>query len=160
MPETGLEASGNSKSTGLILGVFLATVVVFLLLIAFIFTQQWIPSSNMYFEYVFFPGIAALSILGIALIILAARTKLQRGLRLALMLTGISAVGMPASAILHNLVYGLFIILFGGEFWERFNGGDEAFFFILALFAFPAVLVISAIVAAVLFRRATRGSDT
>ena len=41
--------------------------------------------------------------------------------------------------VLHNLVYALFIILFGENFWI---GGDEPFFFILAIIVIPAYFVI------------------
>jgi len=41
-------------------------------------------------------------------------------------LTGVSATGMPVCVIVHNFVYGLFIALFGEEFWGP--GGDEPLF--------------------------------
>jgi hypothetical protein len=138
----------------LLLGVFICTVVVFLILITFIFTQQWIPSSRIYFVYIFFPGITVLTVLGIVLIIMAARAKLKRNLKWALILTGVSVVGMPVCAILHNAVYGLFILMFGEGFWGGQNGGDEAFFFILALIVFPVLLIVSSIASAVLIIRA------
>jgi len=151
--------SERGKPPGSILGVFIGTVAVFLLLIAFIFAQEWIPNSNTYFEYIFFPGIAALTILGVVLVILAARAKLGRGLKLALTLTGVAAIGMPASAILHNVVYGLLILWFGQDFWGGSAGGDEGFFFILALIVFPAVLIVSAVISIVLFLRACRSAS-
>jgi len=151
--------SERGKPPGSILGVFIGTVAVFLLLIAFIFAQEWIPNSNTYFEYIFFPGIAALTILGVVLVILAARAKLGRGLKLALTLTGVAAIGMPASAILHNVVYGLLILWFGQDFWGGSACGDEGFFFILALIVFPAVLIVSAVISIVLFLRACRSAS-
>jgi len=47
-----------------------------------------------------------------------------------LILTGASFVGFFVFVLLHNLVYGLFIHFCGADFW---NGGDEPFFFIMAI---------------------------
>ena len=58
-----------------------------------------------------------------------------------LILTGASFVGFFVFVLLHNLVYGLFIHLFGADFW---NGGDEPFFFILAVFICPLGFIVGA----------------
>ncbi|MBC8275642.1 MAG: hypothetical protein H8E40_11835 [Chloroflexi bacterium] len=68
-------------------------------------------------------------LLGVGLLIFGIR-KLSGKLRKFVILTGSSAVGFFVFVHLHNLVYGLFIHLFGEDFW---NGGDEPVFFILAL---------------------------
>jgi hypothetical protein len=68
-------------------------------------------------------------LLGVGLLIFGIR-KLSGKLRKFVILTGSSAVGFFVFVHLHNLIYGLFIHLFGADFW---NGGDEPFFFILAL---------------------------
>ena len=64
------------------------------------------------------------------------------------MLTGLSAVGIPVFAVLHNLVYALLVLLFGEEF--RDSGGDEPVFFILAVIVCPAVFLIGATTGTVL----------
>lgn len=43
---------------------------------------------------------------------------------------------------MHNLIYGLFIWLFGENFW---GNGDEAIFFILAVMGVPLYFIISII---------------
>lgn len=118
-------------------GVFVAVLVVFgLLLGSFMMGGR---------PVVFTLGLAiALGLLGLVLVVLAARLPEARLPKGFLLLTGISAAGIPISVILHNLVYGLFLSWFGEEFWQR-HGSDEPVFFILALFVFPGLLVIGAI---------------
>jgi len=154
MPESEEPASIGVRTIIPLLAVFWITVVIFLLLISFIFTQHLIPNSNQIFQYVFFPGVVLLTILGIILIVMAARARIRKGLKYSFVLTGVSAVGMPASVILHNVVYGLMIYFIGEDFWGGQDGGDEAVFFILALFVFPALLIVSAISGAIILARA------
>jgi cytochrome b561 len=140
------ERAGSFKA---LLTVFWITAAIFLFLIASIFIQIWIPiaaKNRIMFLNFFLPGIAALSLLGIVLIVLAVRSKILKGLRKGLILVGASAVGMPVSALLHNVLYALIIAWFGNDFLQKlggYEGGDEAFFFILAVFVFPAIFVLS-----------------
>ena len=67
------------------------------------------------------------------------------GARTWLLLAGLSAVGVFVSVILHNLVYALFIVLFGDGFWERSGLGDEPVFFILGTVVLPALYLVSAV---------------
>jgi len=152
--------TGWGKPSGIIVGVFSCTVAVFLISAAFIFAQQWIPNSNQYFAFILLPAAGLLTILGAVLVVLAARARLARGLKTALVVTGSSAIGIPLCAILHNVVYGLMILIFGDGFWERSNAGDEGFFFILALIVLPVVLLVSAAISAVLLVRAGKSSGT
>jgi len=55
-----------------------------------------------------------------------------------LILAGASFVGFFVFVLLHNLVYGLFIHFWGADFW---NGGDEPFFFIMAIICLLGFLV-------------------
>jgi len=77
---------------------------------------------------------AVLFALGGVLIFLTVKQKVGGMPKKFLLLTGASAVGIPVSAALHNLVYALFIYWFGADFW---NGGDEPFFFVMAIFVCP-----------------------
>jgi hypothetical protein len=160
MPATQSAVPSQGQSRGALVGVFIATVAVFLISIAFIFAQDWIPNSNRYFEFILLPAAGLLTILGAALVVLAARSRLAHGLKAALVITGSSALGIPLCAILHNVVYGLMILVFGEGFWERSNAGDEGFFFILALIVLPIVLLVSAAISAVLLLRAGKTSGT
>lgn len=153
MPEPEEPGSIGGRSIKPLLTIFCFTVVIFLLLISFIFTQHLIPNSNQIFVYVFFPGVALLTTLGIILIMMTVRAQIRKGLKYSFVLTGVSAVSMPASAILHNVVYALKIYFFGEDFWSGQHGGDEAVFFILAMFLFPALLIASAISGVIILAR-------
>ncbi len=81
-------------------------------------------------------------VLGLVLVVLTARLRESRIQKLFFIFVGASAAGIPIFVILHNLVYGLFIALFGENFWERHStGGDESVFFILALLVCPALFL-------------------
>ncbi|MCK4368633.1 MAG: hypothetical protein KAV68_03065 [Dehalococcoidales bacterium] len=77
---------------------------------------------------------AVFFLLGIALLVLTLKEKIGGTLKKFFLLTGASATGFFVFVLLHNLVYGLFIYFFGEGFW---NGGDEPFFFIMAIFVCP-----------------------
>jgi ABC-type multidrug transport system permease subunit len=77
------------------------------------------------------------------LLVLTARAKLKKMPKAFLLLTGASAVGLPVFAVLHNLVYALFIYFFGEGFWGGI--GDEPVFFILAVIVSPIAFLVGAI---------------
>ena len=102
----------------------------------------------------------AFGLLGLVLVLLTARLKEARIRKIFLILTGASAAGIPMCAILHNLVYGLFIALFGKAFWDRYGpGGDEPVFFILALIVCPALFLIGTAGSVVLFAMKSSAED-
>jgi hypothetical protein len=107
-----------------------------------------------------FAGVAVLGsgigLLGLTLVALTLRLQEPWHPRFWFLLAGTSAAGIPICAILHNLVYGLFIVWFGEGFWEG-HGTDEPVFFILALIIFPALLVIGAIGSAAFLLKARSG---
>ena len=75
-----------------------------------------------------------------------------------LILTAASFVGFFVFVLLHNFVYGLFIHFFGADFW---NGGDEPFFFILAVIVCPLGFLVGAIGSIVLaVKRKLSGNAT
>jgi small-conductance mechanosensitive channel len=82
----------------------------------------------------FLTPFALFFLLGIALIIFTVRGGLSGWLKKFFILTGASAAGVLVSVLLHNLVYGLFAHFAGADFW---NGGDEFFFFIMAIVVCP-----------------------
>lgn len=94
-------------------------------------------------------------VIGVPLIVLTIK-RVEKGLLRNFLLTaGASLTGFPIFAVLHNLFYGLFIHFFGADFW---NGGDEPFFFILAIFICPLGFIVGAIGSIVLaVRRRLRG---
>ena len=83
--------------------------------------------------------------IGIALVVFTMK-KLEKGLLRKFLLTaGASLIGIPIFAILHNLFYGLFIYLFGADFWVRTGIEEEPFFFILATMVCPLGFLAGAI---------------
>ena len=73
------------------------------------------------------------------------RAKITKISRAFFILTGSSAIGIGFGAYLHNLVFALFIKLFGEGFWERTGIGDEPVFFILATIVCPIALLVGVI---------------
>jgi DMSO/TMAO reductase YedYZ heme-binding membrane subunit len=83
------------------------------------------------------------TLLGLALVILTAKLKEPKKQKVFFILTGASALGIPVFAILHNVVYGLFIKFFGEDFWGK--GGDEPVFFLLALIVCPIIFLVGTV---------------
>lgn len=158
MKDTTESAPERRLPPRLLTAVFAATVLVFLILFAFIFLQELIPNNRVLFRYLFLPGVALMTVLGLVLLVLAARAGLERELKLALVLTGVGAVGIPLSMILHNAVYALMVFLSNKGVLNLNRGGDEGLFFILALVIFPALLVVSAAFSMVMLWRANRAA--
>ena len=81
-------------------------------------------------------------VIGIAVIVLTVM-KVERGLlRVFLLTAGASLVGFPVFSFLHNAVYGALIHFFGEGFWK---GGDEPFFFIIAVIICPLGFIVGII---------------
>ena len=103
-----------------------------------------------------FPVIASLAVvfclLGLILVVLTSRLTESRWRKTLFLLAGGSAAGIPVSAVMHNLVYGLFIRWFGRGVWGP--NGDEPVFFILAIFVFPALFVVSSAASVILIFKA------
>ena len=85
---------------------------------------------------------AIFALLGVALIVFTLREKVEGLLKKFLFLTGASSAGLLVSVLLHNAIYGLFIYFFGEDFW---NGGDEPFFFIMAVIVCPIGFLVGAV---------------
>ena len=84
----------------------------------------------------FLTPFAVFFLLGVALLVFTLWEKVAGRLKAFFLLTAASAVGVFVFVLLHNLVYGLFIYFFGADFWGGI-GGDEPFFFIMALIVCP-----------------------
>jgi hypothetical protein len=133
--------------------IFWALIAIFAVLVALVLglSRFWgpkLPYSTMIYLAIIFFALAA------ALVVLTVKLK-EPGIRkLFFILTGASAVSLPICAVLHNLVYAL-CVKFGWVFWGK--GGDEAVFFILAIFVCPALFVLGAIGSIVLLISARFG---
>ena len=118
--------------TKLLRSVFWALVGVFVVMVC-IFAIPAARELLMGLPFIVVSG-AVFGLLGIALIVFTVKQRMGGLVEKFLLLTGASAVGIPASIFLHNAVYGLFIYWFGADFW---NGGDEPFFFVMAVIVCP-----------------------
>jgi hypothetical protein len=122
----------------LIWSVFWALIVVFVIFIGMIFTP---PVNELLFGeynptllgYIFVSsGGVVLTGLGVTLLVLTAKTKVERRLKKFLLLTEASFVGLPVFGILHNAVSGL-------------TNFEEPVFFILAIIVCPVGFLVGAI---------------
>jgi len=134
------------KSTVVVFWILVAT---FIMAVSYIFIPMTMSIKRPLWP--FFVTLAIISLLlGVILIFLTLKEKVKGWPKRFLLLTGVSVIGMPVSIILHNFIYGLFIYFSGQDFWYRIGlGGDEPFFFIMAIFVCPIgflVGVISSIV--------------
>jgi len=134
-----------------ILITFLALVGMFILILC----QFFVPLVREFFRgsVLFLVPFIIFSLLGGILVFLTLKRKVEGGLKTFLLLTGISSGGFFVSVFLHNVVYALFILLFGEGFWEKSSWGDEPFFFLLAIVVCPIVFFIGVIGSAILFVR-------
>lgn len=82
-----------------------------------------------------FPGIA-LALLGVALIILTVKEKMRGMQKRFFLLTGASAVGMPASLLLHSVIY---------HFYPQ-----EPFTYVMFFFVCPTAFLAGAVATIVL----------
>jgi hypothetical protein len=102
-------------------------------------------------------------VLGLTLLILTvrARARLDRPLKRFLLVTSSSAMGVFVSLLLHGVVFGLLILLFGEDFWSRTGLEDEPFLFIMGLFVCPVAYLVGTIGSiALMFRRKKQETHT
>jgi MFS family permease len=127
----------------LIRSIFWALVAVFILVLGVIFVPALNEQSARVAPFgLIFLGAVFLG-LGITLIVLTVKQKVESKLKKFLLLTGASAVGLPVFAILSNVVYALVIYFFGENAWGTM--GDEPFFFILATVVCPIAFLVGVI---------------
>lgn len=148
-----------NKPTFLLVAIFWALIGIFGLIatmIAMPAFRKFIQDLNMGFWFIIVSGISFF-LLGIALIVLTLKQKVRGILRKFLILTGATSAGFFVSVLLHNFIYGLFIVLFGPGFWERIGLGDEPFFFLLAIVVCPIGFLIGVVGSVTLFIKRRRG---
>lgn len=125
-------------------------IITFFALIAnfiFILGLFFVPAINQFFRgsKIFLIPFAVFFLLGLILAILVFKSKIKGGLRKFLLLTGISAFGMFAAIIFHNLIYGLFIYIFGDNIWNKIGTSDEPIFFLIGIIICPLGFLIGVI---------------
>lgn len=104
----------------------------------------------------FFIWIGAFFILGLALVVMAVKQKVEGKLKFFLILTGASAAVFVASILLHNFIYALFIFLFGSNFCINVGLKDELIFFLIAVFVCPIAFLIGAVGSIILLIKGAR----
>ena len=108
----------------------------------------------------FFASGSIFLLLGLALLIMAVKADIDKTFKTFLILTGAAAVGIFASMLMHNLVYGAFILFFGEDFWERTGIGDEPLFFIMGILICPTAYLVGTVGSIVLIiRRKKHATD-
>jgi len=123
--------------------IFWALVGVFVVIVSWFFVATAYEFARGFRFGIFLVSSGTVFVLlGAALLFLTVKTKVGGKLKRFLLLTGVSAVGLPVFALLHNAIYALFIHFFGAAFW---NGGDEPFLFILAIVICPIAFLVGAI---------------
>jgi hypothetical protein len=135
-------------------GVFIAFVIVMQALMGPPVRQLINESLGVDFApSLFFTFGSLFFLLGLTLLILTARAKLDKIFKRFLLLTGSSAVGVFVSILLHGVIYGLFILIFGEGFWDRIGIPDEPFFFMMAIFVCPIAYLVGTVGSIVLIIR-------
>jgi len=126
------------KTFAIILGILM---VVFLYVVAGLyFINQ--PFGDKLRSLFFWLPYLIFFALSIVLVVFTFKKQVKGKLKTFLLLTGISPLVMIVSIILHNLIFGLFIIFFGENFWERIGIGDEPLFFLLAVVVCPIAFLV------------------
>ncbi|MBD3310513.1 hypothetical protein GF351_04800 [Candidatus Woesearchaeota archaeon] len=132
-------------------------IIIFCLIAAYFTIPAGTKDKDLLFPLVIILA-AAFLISGAVQVITVHRLRLNKTLKTFLLLSGYSGVAFLASVVLHNLVYGFGIFLFGEGIWQ---GGDEPFFFLIAFVAVPlCFLVGSAGSIVMLLRREGSGKRT
>jgi hypothetical protein len=130
--------------------IFWAIIAVFAIIIVTLLVGARLVGNSLFFSVIIPAGVIFLG-LGVAMLVLTIKTKVAGKQKIFLLLTGASVAGIPVFVILHNLVYALFIIWFGDNFWGA--EGDEPVFFILATMICPLGFLVGAIGTIVIARK-------
>jgi len=130
--------------------IFWSLILIFIVIVSYFAIPFASGIKRAIFIYIAILGFIFF-LLGGLLIYYTIKLKIKGKLKLFLILTGITPIVVLISVLLHNLVYGLMIYLFGQDFWGE--AGDEVFFFIIALFVCPIVFLVGVIGSIVMFRR-------
>ena len=127
--------------------IYISTLVIFWLIFGFfvlnVLSMYAMPLFGPYIQFISIPSMVILPIIGIALIVLAARARFTKISKSFFILTGSAALGITVLGVLHNLVFALLIKLFGEGVWSSM--GDEPVFFILATIVCPIALLVGVI---------------
>ena len=130
-------ASQKKKLPKSILTIFYSLVLAFAVIVGGIFLEPLRPIMRLFplFGLVIFG-------LGLALVITTKKKIIKKPLSRWLILTGGSAVGFFAGAILHNLLYAVEILTKAWPIVSRFFGLSHALFFIISIIVCPLGFIV------------------
>jgi hypothetical protein len=131
--------------------VFIITAVIFVFVVTSVGVSSKLPFSFAVPVFLFLLFAA-----GLLLLVLAVRSHKEKTLKLFLVLTGAASAAIPVFILLHGLIYGLFIKMFGQGFWGGAANSDEPVFFILAIVICPLAYLVGAIGSICLMARSGR----
>ncbi|MES0341325.1 MAG: hypothetical protein ABUK08_03320 [Candidatus Humimicrobiaceae bacterium] len=148
-----IESKVSNRFSFAIKVIFLLWVAFFMVTMVFFFVPIKYISTDFLFTAI--PGIIFL-LLGIALIVLIAKSGLRGLSKKFLLITVTAPIGAVVSVALHNFVYGVFIYFFGADFWERTGMGEEPVFFFIAIFICPVAFLVGVVGSIVLLIKGRR----
>ena len=125
-------------------------LVVFLFVAAFFFIPN--ESKRAFIFALFIPG-GLFMLSGIVLLVMTYKSKVKGWLKTFLLFMRYSSSGFLVSVVLHYLVYGLFMLLFGKDFWDSIGVPDEPFFFIIAIIVCPIVFLVGTVGSGIMLHR-------
>jgi hypothetical protein len=139
-----MQAAVSRKINLAVKVMFWVMVAIFIVVVATVVSENVVDFISFEMGFFVLGGIAV--ILGIAIVILAARSSYDKLSRSFLILTGSSMAGILAGALLHNLIYGL-VIEFGSgsRIIESVGGFTEAAFFIIGTLISPVAFLAGAV---------------
>ena len=136
---------------------FWASIVVFGLILLEFFIP---PIRNLFKNSILFLLIfIVFSFLGLVLIFLTLKEKLEPKLKKFLLLTGISSASFFIAVLLHNVFYGLAMLVSSFTLLSYFLGLFHLFFFLIAIFISPTLFLIGAIKVIIILRRQPKNKE-
>ena len=133
-----MEQKEKNKPSLFLLITFWAQVGVFAAMIGPII----IPSFGQYLSPYFLIIMGSVLMLGVVLMFLTWKEKIEGALKKFLMLTGVSATGFIISVLLHNFFYALNMITGHITILKYLTEGLHAMFFFLSIPIFPLTFLV------------------
>ena len=145
------------KPSSKLKAVFWALIGVFVVLLCLMTAPGFYPEIREAIRWLFAPLFLGLSglflLLGVAVIILTIKEKIDGRLKKLLLLTGASAAGFFISVILHNLFYAAAIWLSNILILSYLMQVFHVIFFLIAIFVCPIGFLIGAVATGKILRK-------
>ena len=132
--------------------IFWALVGIFVVMASVIVVPVPVSIKRMLFPFMAIFSIAFF-LLGLALVFLTSKKKVEGRLKKFLILTGVSSAGFLVSVLLHNFLYGAAVVTSHITALTHLMEFLHAAFFIMAIFICPLGFLIGVVGSVVLFIR-------